>query len=1064
MKILGRFLRVFFLLTLFHYSLLAAPADKTRTFTKTQANGKTITYTINGDEFISWLTSIDGYTLLESQKQEIVYAIKDSSGKLIRSNIIANDPQNRSAEEILFLSSIEKGLFFNSSQLDIFKKRREERYSDNLASFTTTTSTPNFLVILVNFSDISFDSTNAVNMANQISQTNYTTGGATGSVKDYYYDNSMGALNANFVVVGPYTLSQNQAYYGEETESGGHDIRPREMVIEACSLASQNINYADFDNNNDGYLDMVHIVFAGRGQHNGGGTDAIWPHSWSIPSSPTYNGVSLYRYSCSNELRTIDQMDGIGTICHEMGHVLGLPDFYDTDYEGTGGQAIVLNSWDLMSSGNYNNEAKTPPYLSSLERNMLGWLDPIILNLDSTVCSLPSLADSNKAYKVNLNSNEFFLFEHRTKKKWDAYTPAKGMLVFHGDNNLINQWINSRINKINVNPLDRGFFIIPAYGDSTNVSTSSTTFPGSQNITSFIGSKLKNLTPTGKALIDISYGQDSILNFIYFGNTPTLSILPITNSNPTSATLNGTVTGIGISSMGFEYRAIGQTNFIQETSSTSPLQITISNLIPNSTYEYRLFSVSPVGRIYSKTETFITDCGTSLNPPFTEGFESLSTCWNIISSGGGNFEIVETGGLPTCSPQGGTNMLKYNSYNVTSNEWTALISPKIIFPNYFYDINFWIYRSNGMHSKSEEVVEVYINSSKSFKGARKIGSISNDRLTNPTMSSNGWYNYSCNIGIESVGESYIILKAISKRGYNIYIDDLSVTSSQYLSPILKTDSITNITHNSATIHSSFYQGTETITSKGIEYRPSFATNWDSVSVPYNTSPYSITLSSLAQNQYYLVRPYAVTSSGRKYPETIDTFMTLPITMPVVFTDTSIFINPSSVKVYGSYDQGSYPILTSGFKYKPTTSNTWTTITQPTNQPIYNNIIDTLLSNTTYQYRAFVTNYMGTTYAEIKTFTTEEIPITLNDIINNSDISIKLYPNPTSSSSRLEIDNVEGKIEITIRDISGREIQRISTRANSKFQTTLDLSNQSKGIYFISIITEKTKQVEKLILK
>ena len=88
---------------------------------------------------------------------------------------------------------------------------------------------------------------------------------------------------------------------------------------------------------------------------------------------------------------------------------------------------------------------------------------------------------------------------------------------------------------------------------------------------------------------------------------------------------------------------------------------------------------------------------------------------------------------------------------------------------------------------------------------------------------------------------------------------------------------------------------------------------------------------------------------------------------------------------------------------------------------------------------------------------------LNDIIDNP-ISITLYPNPTSSSSRLEIENVEGNIEITITDISGRKIQTMSTRANNKLETTIDLSNHSKGIYFITIITEKTKRTEKLILK
>ncbi|MBP6429109.1 MAG: M6 family metalloprotease domain-containing protein, partial [Bacteroidales bacterium] len=657
MKAFTIFIRVFFLLTLFHFGAFAAPADKTQTFSKKQANGKIITYTLNGDEFISWLTSTDGYTLFENQEQEIVYAIKDEDGKLKKSNVLACNSEYRSAQEILFLSTIEKGLFYNSSQLEVFRKNRAERYSSTQPNYIPTTGTPNFLVILVSFSDVSFNALNATKMSNQISQTNYTINGATGSVKDYYFDNSMGVLNANFTVVGPYTLSQNQAYYGGN-DASDNDIRPQEMVAEACSLASQNINFANFDNDGDGYVDMIHVVYAGRGEHNGGGANAIWAHSWAIPSAPLFNGVRAYKYSCSNELRTTIDIDGIGTICHEMGHVLGLPDFYDTDYSGTGGQAITLDSWDLMSSGNYNNQAKTPPYLSALERQILGWLNPILLTNNNTPCTLPAISDSNKAYKVNLTTNEFFIFEHRNKKKWDQYTPTKGMLIFHGDNTLINQWINSRINNINTNPTSRGFFIIPAYGDSTNNTSLSTTFPGSQNVTSFTGSKLKNFTPTGKSLINIAYGQDSVLNFNYFNiplPTITLTTLAATSITSSSATLNGTAIGTGITSKGFEYRIQGASNFIQQSVTSNPLQLTLSNLNQNTIYEYRVYAVSSIGTTYSNIETFTTECGLILIPPFSEGFETPLTCWTNISSNTDYFTLVQGGASPSCSPHTGGN-------------------------------------------------------------------------------------------------------------------------------------------------------------------------------------------------------------------------------------------------------------------------------------------------------------------------------------------------------------------------------------------------------------------------
>ena len=1052
---------LFIIITFLCNSIFAIPANNTQIYSKKQSNGKIISYTLNGDEFISWAKSLDGYTLLEKNNGDIVYAIINREGKLDKSDVLACDYQYRTAEDNLFLGTIKKGLFFNSSQLEMFKQNRIKRYSNNSPNYIPTTGSPNFLVILVSFTDIPFNSGNAIIMQNQISQSNYTTNGATGSVRDYFYDNSMGTLNANFTVVGPYTLNYNQAYYGAET-ANANDTLPRVMIAEACSLANQDVNFADFDNDNDGIVDMIHVIYAGRGQHNGGGTNAIWAHSWTLPNTPSFDGVNVYRYSCSNELRTITSVDGIGTICHEMGHVLGLPDFYDTDYAGSGGQSVHLSTWDLMASGGYNNSSKTPPYLSALERQMLGWLTPTILN-SNTNCTLPAISDSNKAYKVVLSTNEFFMFEHRNKKKWDAYTPAKGMLVFHGDNNLIDPWINNRINDINDNPFDRGYFIIPAFGDSTNINTSSTTFPGSTNQTSFMNSTLKNGTPTGKSLTNIAYGTDSIITFSYINNTPIITVLPPTNITTTSVTLNGSISGTGIISMGFEYRLSGTTNFIQQAVVSNPLQLILNNLSINTSYEYRIYVTTSFGTLYSNIETFTTDCGLVLSTPFTESFENNLNCWNQTSSDTNYFNIVSYGSSPSCSPYGGTKMLQYNSYNIGANQWAALFTPIINFTNNnTYNVNLWIYRTNNSYSDQLEGIEVYFNSSRTLDSASLIGFISNDRTATPSISNDGWFNYSCNLPAAISGNYYLIFKAKSEYGNNIYIDDISLTQTLIVPPTLSYDSTTNITHNSATLNASYIQGDETINSTGFKYKLLNDTTWTSLQSSNSLSPMTANVNNLTPNNKYNVKSFLTTQSGNYFESQIDTFTTNPILPPTVITTNVIVNNNSkSATFQGIVDQGTETIILSGFEYKYDTSDWANSIELISTQTDSISAFAINLITSEYNFRAFAETNSGRTYGNVLDF---EITSSIEEI-NNEKLNVNLYPNPSTNNTTLIIKGINGKVKISITDVQGRSVSTIERESsNVEVNHYINLEAYAKGVYFIIIQSSNSIKTQKLIVQ
>lgn len=298
-----------------------------------------------------------------------------------------------------------------------------------------TIGSPKVLVLMVEFIDVRFSSLQAPEILRaQITQRNYKERGFTGSALDFYADASKNQFLPQFDVIGPITLPFQQAYYGGNTSSaGGSDAHPREMVIDACKAIIGKVNFSDYDNNHDGYIDNVYVIYAGRGEASGGGANTIWPHSWSIPESmsPVLDGVKLSSYACGNEM-TSNGIDAIGTFCHEFGHVLGLPDLYSTGYNANNHPGI----WALMASGSYTNDSRTPPTLSAWERSALGWLKPIILERGADYELPASLLKTNQAYVIPTNkANEYFTLENRQSNMddWDNYLPSWGMLVWHID-------------------------------------------------------------------------------------------------------------------------------------------------------------------------------------------------------------------------------------------------------------------------------------------------------------------------------------------------------------------------------------------------------------------------------------------------------------------------------------------------------------------------------------------------------------------------------------------------------------------------------------------------------
>lgn len=340
------------------------------------------------------------------------------------------------------------------------------------------------LVILAEFSDNSFyeEHTNAM-FQDFMNGDNFTFSNSTGSVRDYYMKQSHGQFVPTFDVVGPVKLPHTIRYYGENSGSFG-DYQAYLMISDAVKLLDMNtdIDFSQYDNDGDGEVDFVYVIYAGYGETFGAPDYTIWPHQDLLSNhggGVTLDGVTVNRYACSCELLNTDghELNGIGTFCHEFGHVLGLPDLYPT----AGDKISYLGAWDVMDTGCYNNNLRTPANFSAYERYCVHWLElDDLINHEANV-TLPSLDSSNKAYRLKTdNDDEVFIVENRQPEGYDTALPGHGLLITQVDFNSY-LW---NMNSVNNDPSHPCWRIIPADG-SIRTNLVGDTYPGPDGQSSF---------------------------------------------------------------------------------------------------------------------------------------------------------------------------------------------------------------------------------------------------------------------------------------------------------------------------------------------------------------------------------------------------------------------------------------------------------------------------------------------------------------------------------------------------------------------------------------------------
>lgn len=453
------------------------------------------------------------------------------------------------ADDGLVYQQQDDGSFLSTVKAEIDRKRelkirtrnherqtRAAKYNAQSTSQSVTMGKRRGLVILVNFSDLSFTYSRE-NLEDMFNKVGYSEFGMAGSVHDYFFDNSYGQFDLSFDVVGPVTASNSVRYYGRNDTSGS-DSHAAELVIEAVQLADElGVDYSDYDWDGDGEVDQVYVMFAGYGEAQGGSSYTIWPHEWTLQSAMScddgtgaqvLDGVQVNTYACSCELSGSfgQNINPIGTACHEFAHCLGLPDMYDTHgYDNN----FCMDRWDVMDYGCYDDSGRCPCGFTSYERWFCGWLTPIELSEPCNIEAMPALSDSPTAYVIynDAYDNEYFMLENRQLKGWYKHGGGHGMLVIHVDYGSV-AWAE---NKVNVDAFNRRMIIVPADDDLSSYSDkcfSGDPFPGSSNNHSltnktkpaakFYNKTLNGSTYLKKPITDIQENQfDGTISFTFCG-------------------------------------------------------------------------------------------------------------------------------------------------------------------------------------------------------------------------------------------------------------------------------------------------------------------------------------------------------------------------------------------------------------------------------------------------------------------------------------------------------------------------------------------------------------------
>lgn len=427
----------------------AAPALNAL-YTLSQPDSTVFQARIRGDEHLRIVTDPQGHVLVQGRDKVWYYARYEADGRKVSTGYpVGGDVPAHILAASTFIPEHALRLRTQNRrrQVTALREARPGLLSRvrSVAGPRQTVLNKHSIVILAEFADTKMTYTRD-DFVQMLTLRGYDENGATGSAMDYFDAMFQGDYHFEFTVSPVITLDHESGWYFDNDDED-NDKNPGQAVVDACTKAHEaGIDFSRYDDDGDGEVDNVIVFVAGKDEAQGAGASAVWSHAWFVKDGAgitcRLDGKLINSYAITTEIG-IDGytsegwhfgFTGIGTFCHEFSHTFGLPDFYDVDYAGSGGQADGLfRKLDLMDGGNSNNYGRTPPHYSALDYYLLGLGTCEDLTVGNRTLEPISTARRYLKYETG-TEGEYYLFECRDNNTaWDKHIGGKGLLIYHVD-------------------------------------------------------------------------------------------------------------------------------------------------------------------------------------------------------------------------------------------------------------------------------------------------------------------------------------------------------------------------------------------------------------------------------------------------------------------------------------------------------------------------------------------------------------------------------------------------------------------------------------------------------